>query len=180
MTPCPQVQSSTSAMARSQAPQLLCTPPWLQPGCAELSSSTGALWVSTDFCWGSGLAETRRRWKGNAAERIPCAQTHTRFSLHLSPNRSTPGEQGGCGGLQPVEKAKLKAPVQKIDPALKPPLVTSESHQILPKHKTHQRTWPETHGPQKARLCLRVCVTTQKVSAPASNQGREFFILTLF
>lgn len=56
------------------------------------------------------------------------------FSVRLSLN--TPafaGEWAGCGGLQPVEKAKLKAPVQKTDPALKHLLVSFEFHQILQK-----------------------------------------------
>lgn len=56
------------------------------------------------------------------------------FSVHLSLN--TPafaGEWARCGGLQPVEKAKLKAPVQKTDPTLKHLLVSFEFHQILQK-----------------------------------------------
>lgn len=61
---------------------------------------------------------------------------HTGFSVHLSLNRNVPafaGKRAGCGELQPVEKAKLKAPVQKTDPAVEHSLVTFECHQILPK-----------------------------------------------
>lgn len=79
--------------------------------------------------------EDGKKTAGNPTERIPLYSNTPGLPVHLSLNRNDPAfaEQAGRGGLQPVEKAKLKAPVQRTDPTLKHPLVIFEFHQLLPK-----------------------------------------------